>query len=154
MQTKFPIRAESGAADTLASIAMISKTNVAEIKPLSSNLYAFMTDALKGVLQPDPEFAYPDGRVETSRPGFPGLTEDAGLQKALQHLDQKYQQVIRQSFFLMPLSVVLQHRTADLQIIRNPPWKAQSLHECISANTEVNRVEISGLHNAKILIMQ
>ncbi len=87
------MRAESGSADTLASIAMTSKTNVAEVKPLASSLHAFMKEALKGVISVDPNFSFPDGRVQTDRPGFPELTEDAGLQKALQHLDQRYEQV-------------------------------------------------------------
>ena len=75
---------------------MISKTNVAEIKPLSSNLHAFMKDMLMGILPADPNFAFPDGEVEASRPGFPGLTEEPGLQKALQHFDQRYNEVSKQ----------------------------------------------------------
>lgn len=93
LQTKFPIRTDSGAPDTLASIAMISKTNLAEINPLASNLYAFMKDVLKEVVETDPDFAFPDGRVGATRPEFPGLMEDSGLEKALEHLDQRYQQV-------------------------------------------------------------
>jgi len=49
-----------------------------------------MQDLLGGVISADPNFAFPDGRKEANRMGFPGLLGDPGTEKALQLLDKLY----------------------------------------------------------------
>ncbi len=52
-----------------------------------------MQDLLRGVITADPNFAFPDGRVEAGRVGFPGLLGDPGTEKALELLDRLYDEV-------------------------------------------------------------
>lgn len=87
------MRVESGAPDTLASIAMLSKTDISEIQPLARSLHKFMVDLLDDVIPADGDFSFPDGHVLESRQGFPGLLQSEGIYKALQRLDDRYQQV-------------------------------------------------------------
>ena len=93
LQTKFPVQTESGAPDTLASIALISKTSIEEIKPLAAQVDLLMQELLGGIIPADPSFAFPDGRVEPNRTGFPGLLGDPGTETALRVLDERYEKV-------------------------------------------------------------
>jgi len=93
VQVKFPVRLESEAPDTLASIAVLSKTSIIEVKPMASNLDTLMQDLLGGVITADPGFAFPDGKVEPNRMGFPGLLGDPGTEKALVLLNRLYEEV-------------------------------------------------------------
>lgn len=93
MQAIFPERTETGAPDTLASLAVASKTSVDEAKPLAESLDLLLQELLGGVIPADPSFAYPDGRTQANRMGFPGLMGDPGMETALQVLEARYEKV-------------------------------------------------------------
>lgn len=75
-------------------MAAASKTSIAEIKPLASNLDILMQDLLSDEVPAAPDFPFPDGLVAENRSGFPGLLEEPKLEKALQLLDRKYEEVL------------------------------------------------------------
>lgn len=78
---------------------MLCKTDISEIRPLASSLQEVVESLLAGVVDPDPNYPYPDGQVEVDRPGFPGLLETARVEQALDHLDQRYMEVCRTDAF-------------------------------------------------------
>lgn len=87
------MRTESGAPDTLASIALVSKARIEEVKHLAATLDMLMQELLGGVIPASHDFAFPDGKKTANRMGFPGLLGDPGCEAALKILDERYERV-------------------------------------------------------------
>ena len=144
VQSNFPMRVESGLPDTLASIAMISKTDISEVKALADNLQKAMMNLLEGITDPDPAFPFPDGQIVENRLGFPGLLHQDKTDQVMQRLDAKYKQV-RPCLPWIPNIPTMSVRF--WQAGREPPW-ADELLKTVSAYSL-----FSSCHNHGLMLM-
>ena len=97
---------------TKSKMLQVSKANIKEMRPLAVQLDMLMQELLGGVVTADPNFKFPDGKVEPHRTGFPGLLGDPGTEEAIQVLEARYEQVYR-SFGEIDERPFLRRRESD-----------------------------------------